>query len=118
MLVMAVIAMLVRASMVAAPALIDITRAVVSRVLDARRIVDSRARIVDRRSLIIRGRDAIVDRRRRVHSRRPFVVSAVVMGRRVRGDAGAGNCTDRAPYDGAIAALNIVADCGADAGAD
>src|SRR5438309_3014134 len=105
---MVVVAVPVRASMVIGPAVIDITRAVVMSVVEARRIVDPRARIVDRRSLIVRRRRAVIDGCRRVYGRRRSVVPVVVIGLRARGDPCSRNRADRAAYCRTITAVNVV----------
>src|ERR1700730_2876679 len=63
----AVAAVPVPASMVIGPAVIEMTRAVVVNVVDARRILEPRTRIVDRRSLVVGRGGVIVDGCRLVH---------------------------------------------------
>src|SRR5689334_21389367 len=106
---MAVISALVRTPVVISPVMIDTPWRGVVNVVDAWCIADPRAWIVDRRRLVVSGR-RIIDGRRRVYGCRRCVVAAVVIGRRIRGNGCSGNRADRAAYDGAIAALNIVAD--------
>ena len=64
--VLAIVAVPGQSSMVIGPAVIDITRAVVMSIVEARCIVDPRAPIVDRRSLVVRRRGAVIDGCRRV----------------------------------------------------